>query len=111
MDNSAYFDWVNPISAPFAGDFTGKSVWSVPGLNRAANSSSDNNDLMQTDFTPQGAELPNYGEPMHLSGPSLEDDPTPTTNFHTKVPTNTPTTGSIFGQTNSTCEHTVHAVE
>jgi hypothetical protein len=107
FDNLAYFDWINSLSGPFANDFTGKAMWPPPGLNRATASSSDNNDLMQPEYMSQGTNHPTYGEPMHLSGPSLEDDPIPTTDLTTKVPTNTPTAACNFDHTNTSCEHSM----
>lgn len=102
LNEMAYLDYINSLSAPFANDLTGKPMWPVPGPDRAGIFGGNNNPT-QTD-TIQGTNCASLegGEPMHISGPSLEDDPMPITNFHTKVPTNTPTTASTVGNHNST---------
>jgi hypothetical protein len=96
-DLTYYNDWMMP--APFANDFTGKPIWPPPGLGMSGNYSG----IMQTDHVAQtNTCTPFEGEPMHLSGPSLEDDePMPTINLHTKVPTNTPTAGSTMDPNSS----------
>lgn len=99
--NMPYFDWLNSPFGPFANDFTGKPMWPT-GLTGMASGS---NSMMQTDFRAQDGDCLG-GEPMHISGPSLEDDPMPTTNLHTKVPTNTPTAASTFASDNSTASAT-----
>ncbi|KAB5522836.1 hypothetical protein GE09DRAFT_1229946 [Coniochaeta sp. 2T2.1] len=89
LSDMAYYDWVNSLSAPFANDVTGKPMWPTgPSLGQPGMTNPSNKEMIRT--TGFG------GDPMHLSGPSLDDDPelVPITNEHTKVPTNTPTTGS-----------------
>lgn len=93
-DVTYYNNWTMPTSFP--NDFMGgKSTWSAPGFNTTGMSGNCSG-MVQMDNVPQtDAFAPFQGEPMHISGPSLEDDePMPTANLHTKVPTNTPTEGS-----------------
>lgn len=107
LNEMAYFNYMNCVPAPFTNEFTSKPMWPAPGLVRSGTFGTNNN-MMQTDFT-QGTNCPPLeGEPMHISGPSLEDDPTPSTNLHTQVPTNTPTTGSATDLHNSTVSGSLH---
>ncbi|KAK0648948.1 hypothetical protein B0T16DRAFT_124028 [Cercophora newfieldiana] len=77
FSESAYLDWVNSLSSGQSSGDLGKTVWPT------RNSSKQSSDASMPDYlSNQG------GDPMHISGPSLEDDP-----MSLKVPTNTPTAG------------------
>ena len=80
FNESAYFDWVNSLSSGQSSGELGKAVWPTTTRNTSKQSSTDTS-------------MPDYMsnrsvDAMHISGPSLEDDP-----MSLKVPTNTPTAG------------------
>ncbi|KAJ9148809.1 NADH dehydrogenase-like protein [Coniochaeta hoffmannii] len=104
-DMAFYNDLITP--APFPNDFTSKTMWPAPGF-AGPGMTGSYSAMMQTDYMTQANSCPPFeGEPMHLSGPSLEDDePISTDNLDTKVPTNTPTTGSIIDPRSSTASAT-----
>lgn len=79
--DSAYLEWASSLVNTDPTDvWDGTSIWPTnPRTQRQSNS-----DTIMADYIP-----PNKPDPMHVSGPSLEDEP-----MSLKVPTNTPSGGS-----------------
>lgn len=79
--DSAYLEWANSLMNTEPTDvWDGTTIWPTnPRTQRQSNS-----DTIMPDYDP-----PHRPDPMHVSGPSLEDEP-----MSLKVPTNTPTGGS-----------------
>lgn len=83
--DSAYLEWANSLASGLANDpWDGLTFWPQGGRNHRQNAS----DTVMPDYVPA-----QMVEPMHISGPSLEDEP-----MRLKVPTNTPTGGTDDGQ-------------
>ncbi|KAK3321922.1 hypothetical protein B0H66DRAFT_183337 [Apodospora peruviana] len=82
-DHTAYLDWMNSMTCGQASDVLGMnsntSPWPVNP--RLTNKQSSDEDASMPDYTPPDSETMS----MHISGPSLEDDP-----MSLKVPANTP---------------------
>ncbi|KAK3384852.1 NADH dehydrogenase-like protein [Podospora didyma] len=82
-ESAAYMEWINSVTNAQSSDSVGgKTPWPVNMRSSRKQSSSDTN---MPDFVHS-----HVGDPMHISGPSLEDDP-----MSLKVPTNTPTAGPL----------------
>jgi hypothetical protein len=76
--DAAYLEWANAMVSGQQGDlWDGLTLW--PTNERSQRQSTS--DTIMPDYVP-----PQMADPMHVSGPSLEDEPTTL-----KVPTNTPT--------------------
>jgi hypothetical protein len=94
--DSAYLDWANSLTSGLPNDpWDGLTFWPQGGRNHRQTAS----DTVMPDYVPA-----QIAEPMHISGPSLEDEP-----VRLKVPTNTPTGGTDDGQDTSLeiNEHTI----
>lgn len=79
--DAAYLEWANALASGQQGDlWDGLTLW--PTSTRSQRQSTS--DTIMPDYVP-----PQTADPMHVSGPSLEDEPT-----SLKVPTNTPTGGA-----------------
>jgi hypothetical protein len=80
--DSAYLEWANSFTSQQSSDsWDGKTLWPASARSSQRRSTSD---TLMPDYVP-----PRPSDPMHLSGPSLEDDP-----MTLKVPANTPTGGA-----------------
>ncbi|KAK0724990.1 hypothetical protein B0H67DRAFT_641462 [Lasiosphaeris hirsuta] len=82
FSEAAYLEWINSMTAgqSSSNGFNGamdKTIWPD-----TRNSSTQSSDTSMPDYLSNCS----IGEPMHISGPSLEDNP-----MSLKVPTNTPT--------------------
>ncbi|KAJ4291392.1 hypothetical protein N0V88_005985 [Collariella sp. IMI 366227] len=78
---SAYHEWVTSLTGgPPSEPWDGRTIWPTSPRNAKKQSS----DTFMSDYVPG-----RHSDPMHISGPSLEDDP-----MSLKVPANTPTTGN-----------------
>lgn len=76
--DSAYLSWANALmNSQTADTWDGASTWPISGQGQRNCPS----DTIMPDYAP-----PQTTDPMHISGPSLEDEP-----MSLKVPTNTPT--------------------
>ncbi|KAH6847203.1 NADH dehydrogenase-like protein [Chaetomium sp. MPI-CAGE-AT-0009] len=85
LADSTYLEWVNSLAKGQPGDpWDGLTFWPQGGRNQRQAAS----DTVMPDYVP--GQTP---EAMHISGPSLEDEP-----MSIKVPTNTPTGGTDDGQ-------------
>jgi hypothetical protein len=95
LSGMGYYDDYAMLSAPFPNALPGGSMWLAPGLG-GHGASNIHGGTLQSDYAPrEGTSASFSGEPMHISGPSLEDDePLPVIDGHTKAPTNTPTAGT-----------------
>jgi hypothetical protein len=83
--DSAYLEWANSVVNGQPGDsWDGLTMWPTNGRDQKQRTS----DTVMPDYVP-----PQPSDPMHISGPSLEDEP-----MSLKVPTNTPTGGTDDGQ-------------
>lgn len=94
--DSAYLEWANSLASGLPNDpWDGLTFWPQGGRNHRQNVS----DTIMPDYVPA-----QIAEPMHISGPSLEDEP-----MRLKVPTNTPTGGTDDGQDTSLeiSQHTI----
>lgn len=103
LENMAYIDWMNPLAGGCSSDRNGVPMWSSmrdPNRMSTSDETASLGDTMpEFAYQFQNDRRQTFGgaEPMHLSGPSLEDEPLPAMNLHLKVPTNTPTTGFTMG--------------
>jgi hypothetical protein len=99
LENMAYMDWMNPLAGS-SSDRNGVPMWpSMRDPNRMSTSdetASSGDTMPDFAYQFQNDRRQSFGGagPMHLSGPSLEDEPMPAMNLcgDLKVPTNTPTT-------------------
>ncbi|KAL2176540.1 uncharacterized protein P884DRAFT_225430, partial [Thermothelomyces heterothallicus CBS 202.75] len=83
--DSAYLNWANALmNAQTADMWDGASTWPTSGQGQRQCPS----DTIMPDYVPS-----QMADPMHISGPSLEDEP-----MSLKVPTNTPTGEADEGQ-------------
>ncbi|KAK4095846.1 hypothetical protein N658DRAFT_570151 [Parathielavia hyrcaniae] len=87
--DSAYLDWANSLTNEQQGHFwDGQAMWPAGARSQQRNAS----DIIMPDYVP-----PQAPDPMHVSGPSLDDDP-----MMLKVPTNTPI-GGTAEESQETC--------
>ncbi|KAK4096147.1 hypothetical protein N658DRAFT_519364 [Parathielavia hyrcaniae] len=87
--DSAYLDWANSLTNEQQGHFwAGQTMWPASARSQQRNTS----DTVMPDYVP-----PQASDPMHVSGPSLDDDP-----MTLKAPTNTPI-GGIAEENQETC--------
>ncbi|KAK4243642.1 hypothetical protein C7999DRAFT_18032 [Corynascus novoguineensis] len=83
--DSAYLEWASAlVNGQAAETWDGASMWPTSGRGQRHYPS----DTVMPDYVP-----PQTSDPMHISGPSLEDEP-----MSLKVPANTPTGGSEEAQ-------------
>ena len=96
---AAYVEWMNSMTfCQPPGELGGnKNMWSSSSRSASKNSS---NDTSMPDYGSSQSFGVGLGEPMHLSGNSLEEDP-----LSTQVPTNTPTAAP--GQDNQRARYTM----
>lgn len=111
LGEASYADWVSSLTS--FGVTDGKTYWPVDSQRRDNQSGMD---TIMPDFTSSRPEQDHYGDTMHVSGPSLDDDDGPIdSTADLQVPTNTPisrtiATGSSHGMSPQAEAYTAEAI-
>lgn len=109
LEDIPNFDWCNPWAGPstismlgnHTGDLDGVSMW--PAMRDPNRMSMSEDSAGTSDMVPEFVSILDKhntfggGEPMHISGPSLDDEPLPATNVSVKLTTNSPVTTDSMG--------------